>query len=404
MHILIENSSNRFDNHGDNAMLAVAYSRLRKLWPGAVFEVITSQPDLLATYCPGAMPVDFHYPASWSKLSALARAKAPVWLNRWKSRIDTGIRLRWPTRSKDALLRALVRADVVVHSGGGVINDEFSPYAMERLDLMEKAVAAGKITAMFSQGIGPINQTQLASKAAKVLPSVNFITLRESVGSYPILISMGVDPSRIDATGDDSIALAYPRRAEDLGSDLGVNIRFARYAGLSPDDGKVLDRLRSSLVKVAESHGAALIPIPISEDDCQSIRVLLKDVTRSLDSTCEERNLSKVLDRVSRCRVVITGSYHAAVFALSQGNSAVCLAGSEYYAQKFLGLADQFGDGCQVMFLDELHIGEQLEAVVDNSWRQAAGHRSQLLQTARQQIAAAEAAYRRFIHLVDNEL
>lgn len=404
MHILIENSNNRFDNHGDNAMLVVAHDRLRKLWPDAVFEVITSQPDQLATYCPDAIPVDVRNPYSWSKVNTIVKEKAPAWLDQWKSVIETEVRLHWPFRSKDARLGAIVRADVVVHSGGGFINDEFTPNAMQHLDLIEKAITAGKPTAMFGQGIGPISQAPLVSKAAKVLPSVNFLALRESVGSYPILLSMGVDPSRIATTGDDAIALAHPRRGKDLGGELGVNIRFARYSGISSNDGKLLDRLRAALMKASEFHDAALILIPISKDDCQSFRILMKDDARFISSDYEEKHLDKVFEDVNRCRVVVTGSYHAAVFALAQGVSAICLARSGYYAQKFLGLADQFGEGCQVLFLDGPRIDERLEAMIDKSWGRAAGIRSQLLDAAKRQIDAGMAAYQGFFDLASDEL
>ena len=52
----------------------------------------------------------------------------------------------------------------------------------------------------------------------------------------------------------------------------------------------------------------------------------------------------RLIEQISRCRLVIVGSYHAAVFALAQGVSAIGLAGNAYYLQKFEGLAaNQFG-------------------------------------------------------------
>ena len=56
------------------------------------------------------------------------------------------------------------------------------------------------------------------------------------------------------------------------------------------------------------------------------------------EEPCDPRAIIK---RIGRCRVVVTGSYHVAVFALSQGIPAICLANSEYYEIKFRGLADQ---------------------------------------------------------------
>ncbi len=65
----------------------------------------------------------------------------------------------------------------------------------------------------------------------------------------------------------------------------------------------------------------------------------------------EVPTLNDVLAATARCRVVVTGSYHAAVFALSIGVPAIGLAASRYYEDKFLGLAEQFGEGCEVVML-----------------------------------------------------
>ena len=49
-----------------------------------------------------------------------------------------------------------------------------------------------------------------------------------------------------------------------------------------------------------------------------------------------------VMKNVSACRMVVTGSYHAAVFALSQGIPALTISKSAYYDSKFNGLGDMF--------------------------------------------------------------
>ena len=50
MRILIENGGYRITNMGDLAMLQIAVSRLKDLWPGALIEVLTSRPDLLTKF------------------------------------------------------------------------------------------------------------------------------------------------------------------------------------------------------------------------------------------------------------------------------------------------------------------------------------------------------------------
>ena len=73
--------------------------------------------------------------------------------------------------------------------------------------------------------------------------------------------------------------------------------------------------------------------MPISfkpgESDVRSIRRLLNgdDKTSHDDEPLDDP--IRIVGQVRRCRVVVTGSYHPAVFALSQGIPVVALAQSE---------------------------------------------------------------------------
>ena len=84
------------------------------------------------------------------------------------------------------------------------------------------------------------------------------------------------------------------------------------------------------------------------EDDRRSIERFVTG-TSSGGSSNRASTIDDVLTAIADCRVVVTGSYHAAVFALSMGVPAVGLAASRYYVDKFKGLADQFGPGCEVV-------------------------------------------------------
>ena len=60
-----------------------------------------------------------------------------------------------------------------------------------------------------------------------------------------------------------------------------------------------------------------------------------------------------VIRQIQRCRLVITGSYHAAVFALAMGIPTIGLAKSTDYIDKFMGLSALFGEGCETVVLNE---------------------------------------------------
>src|SRR5207245_4256855 len=131
---------------------------------------------------------------------------------------------------------------------------------------------------------------------------------------------------------------------------IGVHLRRAPLA--APDD-TLLDCIRPVLRRAAAAHRAPLIPLPISQhrrgaNDAVTLHRLLADCDPTGDGGAGCDTPAKVIAAAGRCRIVVSGAYHAAVFALAQGIPVVCLGGSDYYLHKFEGLVDQFGTGCTV--------------------------------------------------------
>jgi colanic acid/amylovoran biosynthesis protein len=109
---------------------------------------------------------------------------------------------------------------------------------------------------------------------------------------------------------------------------------------------------------------------------------------------------AELVRRVGRCRVVVTGTYHGAVFALAQGIPAVGLAQSEMYFDKFRGLAAQFGDGCQIVRLDDTQFPQRTAEAIKELWLSAESLRPQLLASSARQIELGRSAYQRIHALV----
>jgi colanic acid/amylovoran biosynthesis protein len=101
-----------------------------------------------------------------------------------------------------------------------------------------------------------------------------------------------------------------------------------------------------------------------------------------------------LIEQAARCRIVVTGAYHAAVFALAQGVPVVCLANSPYYSAKFQGLQDQFGPAVEIIQLTEPDFTHTLAAAMERSWTSATTVRSSLLQSAARQVERSREAYR----------
>jgi len=152
--------------------------------------------------------------------------------------------------------------------------------------------------------------------------------------------------------------------------------------------------------RFTRERSTSLLPVPIANGPADN-DVAQFEQHLSLDEA-ESRTLESlttpesVIRQVGRCRVVVTGSYHAGVFALSQGIPVVGLSKSAYYRDKFAGLAEQFEVGCIVVNLSETDLPDQLEHAIARLWDEAPSLREPLLRSAERQIAASQEAFAEF--------
>lgn len=422
MHIIVDTALNtgeaEYLNVGDVAMLQVAVSRLKRLWPSAVIQVLTDSPENLARCCPGAVPLLragrdlwFNDNLLWGRLERYVSARIPLQsyngnriLSRWwpkvlrlLSNVSLAIQDKMDALAHlQTFLRAMEDADLFVVCGAGGFADSCRAWNMTTLKTIEMASCRGKTVVMFGQGMGPLRDVEVLSFAQKLLPSVRLITLRGSRGGPAVLDVIRVDPSRVLSTGDEAIELAYEVRPQALGHGLGVNLRVAPYAGV---DEAMLEKIKPILHRFARRYNVSLIPVPIAFHQKANDPIMLQKI---LSGYCEQSSGGagldtplRVIKQVGDCRIIVTGAYHAAVFALAQGIPAVCLASSEYYATKFLGLRDQFGEGCEVVFLDRPQAVEKLAEAIDKAWQSAEQVRWHLQEAALRQIQLSAGAYER---------
>jgi colanic acid/amylovoran biosynthesis protein len=390
-------------NLGDLAMLQVALERLRHLWPEAILRVLTHEADALTACCPGVEPIPLRGRNRWLRVRTLPRWLFPNVRPACRARFPLSIGRAWKLgmflspaqyRITRRFVEAMFNADLFLLAGCGVLTDVFGHNAIRILETFDLAHRCGIPTAMLSQGIGPMTESALRQRAGEVLPHVGRIFIRERRATLPLLQGLRVPEARIAVTGDDAVELAFRERRSELGTGIGVNLRLARYSLL---DQRVREVVRRVLAEKAGVLGARVLGFPISTVGAESDRPVLARLFQGWESRHQIGNdldtPVAVIRRLSECRVVVTGSYHGAVFALSQGIPAVCLAESAYYQDKFRGLADLFAVGCLVLRGSEPDLAQHLAAAFDELWSQAPAQRASLLEAAERQNAAARAAY-----------
>jgi polysaccharide pyruvyl transferase WcaK-like protein len=412
-----------YKNMGDVAMLQVAVSRLLKLWPAARIEVLTESSSHLARYCPGARPLPRAGCRCWVEDRVILgryHQFLPMWVSARLSALKRFIRLHWPAllellirlrlsfrcgdnrrRDFEIFLEALKNTDLLFVCGSGGFADSCREWNLSILGVMEAAIVRGTPVAMFGQGMGPLNDPLVLRRAKDVLPGVSLITLRGSRGGLPLLKSIGVSSAAVLTTGDEAIELAYAARVEEPGSALGVNLRVAPYAGVRTD---IVEMVGSVLQEFARRHQVTLLPIPIAfheyANDHQAIRRLLAGFDDESDGGLSLDTPLALIKQTARCRIVVTGAYHAAVFALAQGIPVVCLSNSPYYLAKFQGLQDLFSVGCAIVILSEPELPHKLAAAIERLWDAAEAVRLPLLHSALRQVENSRGAYQQIQSLI----
>lgn len=421
MRLLVDPSSFDCRNMGDVAMLQVAVSRLRALWPDAVIDVITSDPAALRTHVPDANPVPHDGRVLWFTERYLLGGlhdRMPHAVSRqlvhWKRALRrrrpalVSRAVRWKLRARgvpsDAparFLDAVDRADAVIVSGAATFADGARKHALLVLNTLELAADRGKPTALLGQGIGPLTLDDVRLRAASVLPAARMIAVREAREGGALLAAFGVPADRITFTGDDAVEMAYDARPRALGDAVGVNVRVAEHSGL---DAAFAAALGEVLQRFARARGVLLVALPIAfhkfAQDPAAIRAMIAGVDGAADGGESLTEPRAVIREAGRCRIVVTGAYHAAVFALAQGIPVVCLARSPYYVFKFNGLAEQFGDACSVVRLDQGAALDDVAAAMDRLWDTAPARRDAILSVAAAQRTAGRAAYTRLPELL----
>ncbi|MBI5653197.1 MAG: polysaccharide pyruvyl transferase family protein [Chloroflexi bacterium] len=432
MRILFDMGVYDLRNKGNVALLQVAVARVSALWRDASLQVITSAPHLLRLYCPHASPISPNQQFDWSQrvgrvdrilrrlprslLRVALEVRDGIWhhipalgalLTRHKARVPASPTLvifeqKNVTAEKNRAYVEMVNGmDLLIATGAQYMSDACCDDALRVLDRLEAAYRLNIPTAMVGQGLGPFQDAELRARVQTVLPLVDLIFIRDQIAAPPLLASLGVDPARVFFTGDDAVEMTWRARTQTRGNLIGLNLRVAQYTQVTSASNETI---RSVLRAATRQHHTHLLAIPIShsihELDARAIQKLGAGIKMEPAYVSQFETPLDIINKVGRCRVVVTGAFHPAVFALAQGIPAIGLVKSPMYIGKFAGLIDQFGAGCQVVHLDDADLPAKLADAIETAWNATDHLRAQLLERAEHQIELGHCAYQRIFDLV----
>jgi polysaccharide pyruvyl transferase WcaK-like protein len=398
--ILVDQSGYDLLNIGDVAMLQSCVIRLQRQWPDATIMVIAHDPELLAAYCPGTIAIRRTF-ADLPLIRLLPQKPLLAADQAWKiaaplvsGRLGRGSRGRGRPHT---VIQAVRAADLVVASGGGYITDTWWWHAAGVLSLLSLAQRLGKPTAMFGQGVGPIDRRALHLQAGAVLPKLKVIGLREGRIGPDLVRSLGMPPQGVMVTGDDALELISGASTPE-GDALGINVRVSDYAGVKQATAAAIG---DAVSKAAAVLQAPIVGLPVSryaaDADAAALRTLLHRENNRTEIRLDDISSPEALaSAAAGCRAIVTGSYHAAVFGLAQGVPAVCLIKSSYYDAKFKGLQALFPSACFTVPLDVPGWAARLDSTILHAWNLPARERVSARDAAILLRDAGQQAYARF--------
>jgi len=377
--VLVVPGSYVFDNVGDVVMAQVAVARLREALPGADLRLYAASQELLDAN-------------DLADTRAVSDRPWFVWsaaVERWRRRAPGGALLALPDEHPRRFLRLarlgrlvsdpaaaaafldeVAQADLVVLPGQGAMRDGSDRRTLRYATLALVARAFAVPVVAVGQGIGPLDDPRLADRIGVALRTFHGLGVRDPGPSAETVAGLGIDPARWRVTGDDAIEAVVGRGALPAPDDrIGVSLRNNRAAAVPADLPAAVGRSIG-----ASRPGARVELVSMMEKAARggvSDSAFLAGVDPGAASAVvgHEARADVALDALASCRVVISGTYHAAVFAQSLGIPVICLAATPYYVQKLQGVLAQFGDvGGTLLDPNDPAFERDLAAAIDRWW------------------------------------
>lgn len=398
-------------------MLQAACVLIKRFRPKACVQVFSTAPDRLLQLCPGVEALAPSGQAAWqaAKYFPIPRRVLPLAMREWVFRKEKDCKYANPSRALSVMLNradfqahhaasvkpwiaAIESADAVVVTGGGFFTDAFGAHLEGLLHTLSWAREKKRVTAFFGQGLGPLNDSRLRKLAGVALREANWVTLRENIMGPTLGDELKCDTKAWKTTGDDAFALlASASQNAAVGSSIGVNLRAADYSGLNLAEADCFAR---ALEAVRLNYKTTWMPLPVDLCPTQGDAVQTLSLLEKGSISSSYQHPDKPMDLFSligNCRVVVTGSYHAAVFALARGVPVVGLAANPYYEDKFNGLGAFFPGGLRIVNHSNPCVVDTLLEEVAALWSMSVPDRCKLWNQAQEVGASVAGAYQQFI-------
>lgn len=233
-----------------------------------------------------------------------------------------------PRKNIFAIFKAMLKADLFISGGGGLIQDVTSLKSIKYyLGLINMAKLFGKKVLIYAQGIGPVNTPIGKKLARKTLNKADYITVRDEY-SKEFLENLGLKNTLIEVTADPVVLLDEKKDITPLLNKYGIsktNINLG--VSIRPWTVDYLPKVAGFLGELWKKHPEIrqyLIPFQISQDMefCLKLQGMLSHKTEIIS---EKLNTQELVNLISNFDYVIAMRLHAAIMAAANNIPAVGL-------------------------------------------------------------------------------
>ncbi|MDX6384722.1 MAG: hypothetical protein QOK48_2295 [Blastocatellia bacterium] len=317
---------------GEEAMLEANLARFRRLIPGVVFTLVSSDPAWTAAHFGLDTVGTYEFPGD----PGADKTRREILDNLLADAANS--RLEHPTTA------ALARADGLILSGGGNLSSTWPDLLYPRVALMQLARILGKPVVVLGQTIGPRLRADERLLLGEALSSARFVGVRE-LPSALVALGLGVPIERLWYQGDDALFLdgarnpveaSDPSRPPTIAVTIDPQIRASSR--------KLVKALVRQLRELAEITGAHLILVPhlygnesTSGSDLTEAQMLAASLGLPHTVIATGLEPAQVREVTAKSSLVITSRYHPIVFALDAGIPSIGIYGDEYCRIKLQG-------------------------------------------------------------------
>ncbi len=222
-------------------------------------------------------------------------------------------------------IRKLMKSSKLLIAGGGsLIQDVTSTRSlMYYLYCLSLAKKSGLKVMLYANGIGPIRKPKNKKKSAKILDSLDVITLRDSF-SADFLRKMNVTKPLIKVTGDAAFSLGVSdtKKAEKVLEEMGLseNLLVISVRNTAEEDSVFAQKFAHTADRICQKHNLVpvLIPMQYTKDKKISLDIVSRMETKAffIDRDLE---VETIMGIVSKAKATFAVRLHMLLFALVMG-------------------------------------------------------------------------------------